>query len=87
MATAHYHEEHEELEGTPTAPVDTMINAYPFFTVLAHGIVRVLAHGIARPFMVDSPGWRLAISFIVRSVQSHISVYLQSEVATNSGAG
>jgi len=42
----------KNLKEAPPTAVDTMINAYPLFTVLAHGI-------IARPFisfMVDSLG-------------------------------
>ena len=61
----------KNLKEAPSVVVDTMINAYPFFTVLDHGIARfftVLAHGIARSFMVDLLGWRLAISSMVRSV-------------------
>ena len=60
MATALHHEEHEEFEGNPTTPVDTMISAYPFFTVLAHGIARLFVS-----FMVNSPVWQLPMSFVV----------------------
>ncbi len=61
--------------------MDTVINTDPIFTVLAH-IARLFMS-----FMVDSLGWRLAISFMVRSVQSHSFVYRKSEALTNCGTG
>ena len=46
-----------------------------------------LAHGIARSFMVDSLVCRLPVSFMVRSVQSHNSVFRGAEVSANCETG
>ena len=77
--TVLHHEEHEVLERRSPLLWTRTIGASHFFYELAHGI--------ARAFMVDSLVWRLPMPFMVRSVQSHGSVYRRPGVTANSETG